>query len=121
MVLQNNGIRVHTNLEERQSLASFLFLNHCFEDTYHTLGIAVLAAHGQVQSESIWVDYVNVTSFRTAQRVDTPVEWLVSAYLDSDTGVLAVYGNYMNNWRLMIVPSNDLEEIGINRILFGSS
>lgn len=61
--------------------------------TYNTLCVAILSTHRQVQSERIRVDNINVTGFRTAQGVDTAIEWFVGAHLDSDSGVFAVYGN----------------------------
>lgn len=62
-------------------------------DTYNTLCVTILSAHGEVQSEGIRVDNINVTCFRTSQSVDATVEWLIGAYLNSDTGVFAVNGD----------------------------
>lgn len=69
VVLQDNGVGV---------------------DSGGTLGVAVLSRHGQVQSESVRVDDIDVTGLRAAQSVDTSVEGLVGAHLDGNSGVLAV-------------------------------
>lgn len=73
MVLQNNGIRV---------------------DTDHTLGVAILAAHRQIESELVGVEDIVVACLGTAQSVNATVKWLVGAYLDCDASVLAVHRHY---------------------------
>lgn len=69
MVLQDNRVGVHAS---------------------SALGVAVLSSHGQVQSEGVRVDHIDVASLGAAQSVDTSVEGLVGADLDGNTGVLAV-------------------------------
>lgn len=58
--------------------------------THHRLRIAVLSGHGQVQSEEIAVEHVHVAGLRSAQRINPPIERLISTYLDGDLGVFAV-------------------------------
>lgn len=96
-MLEYNSIRINADLHKSEYFGwelkpARLFINK--EATYHALSVTVLSAHSQVQSESVRIDNVNVTGFRTSQRVDTPVKRFVSTYLDGDTGVLAVNGNY---------------------------
>jgi hypothetical protein len=67
-----------------------------FEFAYGRLGVAVLAAHGQVQAEPRALDDVHVASLASAHRVDPPVEWLVRVDLDDDPRVLAVHRNCEN-------------------------
>lgn len=79
VVLQHHGVRVHTD---------------------HALGVAVLAAHRQVESELVRVEHVVVARLGAAQRVDAAVERFVGAHLDGDAGVLAVDGNC--GWRILL-------------------
>lgn len=60
--------------------------------THHTLCITILSTHGEIQSEEIRVDDINVTGFRSTQGIDTSVEWLICADLNCDPRILAMNG-----------------------------
>lgn len=63
-------------------------------DSGRTLGVAVLSGHGQVQSEGIRIYDINVAGLGSSQGINTTVEGLVGADLDSDSSVLAVNSNW---------------------------
>ena len=58
--------------------------------SYRRLGVAVLARHGQVQSEGVAVDHIHVAGLGPAQGVDPATEGLVGADIHHDPGILAV-------------------------------
>lgn len=61
--------------------------------TYHTLCITILASHGQIQTERIRIDDINVTGFRATQGIDASIEGFVGVNLNSNTGIFAVDRN----------------------------
>ncbi len=61
--------------------------------TYHRLGVAVLAAHGQVEPEGVAVDHVHVAGLGSAEGVHPAAKGFVRVHVYHDPGVLAVDGN----------------------------
>lgn len=87
-------------------------------DAGHSLSVAVLPTHREIQAERVGVNNIDVACLRAAQRVNSSVEWLVGSDLNSDSRVFAVHRHVVAGAGLITVDIGAREVVD-ERILGG--